>query len=55
MPGLAGSGLKDTQNASMTDLVAFVSFSRNSQIVRASGTRSDRLNPRNRMNDRRGH
>ena len=29
------------------------SFSRNSQIVRASGTRSDRPKPRNRMKDRR--
>ena len=30
-----------------------VSFSRNSQIVRASGTRSDNPNPRKRMNDSR--
>ena len=42
-------------NRSNSGLIASarVSFSRNSQIVRASGTRSDRPNPRNRMNDRR--
>src|SRR4051794_24714973 len=32
---------------------ALVSFSRNSHIVRASATRSERPNPRKRMNDRR--
>src|ERR1700730_13245746 len=32
---------------------AFVSFSRNSQIIRASGTRSDNPNPRKRRNDSR--
>jgi hypothetical protein len=32
---------------------AFVSFSRNSQIVRASGMRSDNLSLRKRMNDKR--
>ena len=45
--------LRRKESADSPMAPAFVSFSRNNQIVRASGMRSDNPSPRKRMNDKR--